>query len=539
MEYLPLGNLAEQFPITEWETGTLLLQGLSALDYLHSRNIIHRDLKPENILVQCRERANFCIKIADFGLARNGSFLETLCGTKLYAAPEIWQNLPYTSKVDIWSLGLIAFQSTHSLPDFDHKRWYEILIQAINDSDSDGLLDFLKSSMLKTDPHMRLTASECLGKSAKLLEAMVPAQNLESDPGTPTEPMSSASMLKAFQAAGCEGGQMAAKRAETQSDFPTLSTLRAGGQPALTWDPVLENNDVPKEDEQGQEHVNSDVEDVSRASLCKRRRIEQPGEELLPNKQMSWRRYQDQVLIPSSNYIKMVLERKAVNMRQSDWWLNATEIITLAKKRKNERDHLIRLLQQHVEFQKVGNKFWISYPSALHLCKHLQLTDALSPLLNHAWKMGARPDGKPNPFELFLQVDAGTTKVGIRSKDLWINATHVVAAAAVSDSRQEIKQIQERVACEIVQGDSAFQGTYVDPLTGLQLCTEYNLTKLASDLQRILKELGWDQSQSANQISYVTEATNQSFLPLIEGEETSINDNQLSSNRNKRIRNKV
>ncbi|OAG07807.1 kinase-like protein, partial [Paraphaeosphaeria sporulosa] len=110
MEYLPLGNLAEHMPITEWETVTLLCQGLKALDYLHSRKIMHRDLKPENILVQCREPANFCIKIADFGLARDGSFLKTVCGTRLYAAPEIWQNRPYTSKVDIWSLGLIAFQ---------------------------------------------------------------------------------------------------------------------------------------------------------------------------------------------------------------------------------------------------------------------------------------------------------------------------------------------------------------------------------------------------------------------------------------------
>lgn len=198
MEYLPLGNLAEHIPITEWETVTLLCQGLGALDYLHSRKIVHRDLKPENILVQCRDPANFCIKIADFGLARDDSFLKTFCGTRSYAAPEIWQNRPYTCKVDIWSLGLIAFKCTYRLPDapivegyFDHKRWYEVLFQEIEDWESDGLLDFLKSSMLTMDPCMRLTASACLRESTKLLEAIVPAQNLELDPGTPTEPMSS------------------------------------------------------------------------------------------------------------------------------------------------------------------------------------------------------------------------------------------------------------------------------------------------------------------------------------------------------------
>ncbi|KAF2834208.1 Pkinase-domain-containing protein, partial [Patellaria atrata CBS 101060] len=116
MEYLPLGSLANQHRITEYETITLLYQGLSALNYLHTEEIVHRDLKPENILVQCRDTANFSIKIADFGMAKDGSFLKTVCGTRLYAAPEIWKGSPYTSKVDIWSLGVIAFKYARGLP---------------------------------------------------------------------------------------------------------------------------------------------------------------------------------------------------------------------------------------------------------------------------------------------------------------------------------------------------------------------------------------------------------------------------------------
>jgi len=212
MEYLSLGNLAEQHGIsriTEWETVTLC-QGLDALDYLHSRKIVHRDLKPENVPVQCREPANFYIKIADFGLAKNDSFLVTFCGTQLYAAPEIWENSPYTAKVDIWSLGLITFQYSYGLPKvpkvkgkFHPERWYRKLVRAIDDWGSYELINFLKSSMLRTDPHQRLSASERPEESPKLREAITPAQIFENDLGTPTEKMSSSVIMAAEASSEC------------------------------------------------------------------------------------------------------------------------------------------------------------------------------------------------------------------------------------------------------------------------------------------------------------------------------------------------
>ena len=207
MELMPLGNLEEQHEIsriTEWEIGALLCQGLEVLDHLHSQRIVHRDLKPANILVQCRKPFDFRIKFADFGLAKDKSFLDTLCGNYLYSAPEIWDESPYTPKVDIWALGLIVFRYAYGLPEikgrFVPRRWYQSLVKMIEDWDSEALIDFLSTSMLTIDPNKRLSARECLQESAKLREVIIPAQNTEPDPGTPTEKLSLSSIMDAFEA---------------------------------------------------------------------------------------------------------------------------------------------------------------------------------------------------------------------------------------------------------------------------------------------------------------------------------------------------
>jgi calcium-dependent protein kinase len=80
---------------------------------MHKKNIVHRDIKPENILMESKDVDNFDIRITDFGFAKfydplQGGLQENL-GSPLYMAPEIVKNLPYDAKVDIWSLGIVAY----------------------------------------------------------------------------------------------------------------------------------------------------------------------------------------------------------------------------------------------------------------------------------------------------------------------------------------------------------------------------------------------------------------------------------------------
>ena len=64
-----------------------LQQSALGMSSLHSNSILHRDLKPQNILLTEQDLERACIKIADFGLAREIAFqslAETMCGSPLY-----------------------------------------------------------------------------------------------------------------------------------------------------------------------------------------------------------------------------------------------------------------------------------------------------------------------------------------------------------------------------------------------------------------------------------------------------------------------
>ena len=110
MDYIPNGSFDKQFLLFPTSSYPQYLgQIISGIHFLHKYGIMHRDIKLENIVYNEKSKN---LKIIDFGLSKVLFPSETTsecCGTVSYTAPEIFENKPYNSKIDIWSFGIIAY----------------------------------------------------------------------------------------------------------------------------------------------------------------------------------------------------------------------------------------------------------------------------------------------------------------------------------------------------------------------------------------------------------------------------------------------
>ena len=92
-------------------------QVFAALGVVHGAGIAHRDLKPENILLErAGDESTLMVRLTDFGIAHAADSptltrLTGVIGTPDYMAPELSTETHGTSAVDVYSTGVILYES--------------------------------------------------------------------------------------------------------------------------------------------------------------------------------------------------------------------------------------------------------------------------------------------------------------------------------------------------------------------------------------------------------------------------------------------
>lgn len=110
-------HLRKKGKFSESRAADYISQMASGLLYLHKKHVIHRDIKPENILLDL----NGLLKISDFGWSVHAPNTRraTLCGTLDYLPPEMVEGRDHNEKVDLWSLGVLAYEFIVGNPPFE------------------------------------------------------------------------------------------------------------------------------------------------------------------------------------------------------------------------------------------------------------------------------------------------------------------------------------------------------------------------------------------------------------------------------------
>ena len=185
-EYCDVGTFSDIITLVKNTDGIInkevnakiyLSQLKDAMKYLRNVNVIHRDLKPQNILLKTvnkNGKKTVVVKLADFGFARHfnkdtqqndgcDDMVTTICGSPIYMAPEMLIDNKYNMKADLWSFGVIMYETMFGFCPFNYPKNISQLCEKIKNHTvtypidySSECIDLIKL-LLTTEPKNRIT----------------------------------------------------------------------------------------------------------------------------------------------------------------------------------------------------------------------------------------------------------------------------------------------------------------------------------------------------------------------------------------------
>ncbi len=182
MEYVKGESLADilnrQQSLPEALVADLLSQAANGLETIHRAGMVHRDIKPGNLLIT----ADGVVKIADFGIAKAAAAVPLtrtgmVVGTAQYVSPEQAQGLAVTPASDVYSLGVVGYESLAGQRPFVGDSTVSVAIKHISEEPaplpeniSEHMRQFI-NICLRKDPATRYATGGAMAAAAAAVHA--------------------------------------------------------------------------------------------------------------------------------------------------------------------------------------------------------------------------------------------------------------------------------------------------------------------------------------------------------------------------------
>ena len=162
-EYCNQGTLEDYLKkksgkLSETKALLIVLEICEGFKELYKLNIMHRDLKPANVML-----CDGVIKISDFSFAKvlasgdkNEPHQHSLVGTPFYTPLQILEGREYSSKCDVWSLGVMFYQMLFGRFPF---VWRSLATNELKDGGILKLTEMIKKNPLDYPVGAKITVS--------------------------------------------------------------------------------------------------------------------------------------------------------------------------------------------------------------------------------------------------------------------------------------------------------------------------------------------------------------------------------------------